>query len=71
MSSGPWGTLPTSAVGRTATWYMVLYCTVTFGTLCINIIEVPELQIMKKGINGIESHGTTKNEKNIKTIKIH
>jgi hypothetical protein len=28
------GTFPTSAVGRTATWYMVLYCTVTFGTLC-------------------------------------
>jgi hypothetical protein len=34
LSSGPWGTFPTSAVGRTATWYLVLYCTVTFGTLC-------------------------------------
>jgi hypothetical protein len=33
-SSGPWGTFPTSVVGRTATWYIVLYCTVTFGTLC-------------------------------------
>jgi hypothetical protein len=36
LSSGSWGTFPTSAAGRTATWYVVLYCTVTFGTLCIN-----------------------------------
>jgi hypothetical protein len=38
MSSGPWGTFATS-VGRTATWYVVLYCTVTFGTLCIIILS--------------------------------
>jgi hypothetical protein len=35
MSSGPWGTFPTSAVGGTATRYVVLYCTVSFGTICI------------------------------------
>jgi hypothetical protein len=35
LSSGPWGTFSTSAVGRTATWYVVLYCTVAFGALCI------------------------------------
>jgi hypothetical protein len=29
-----WGAFPTSAVGRTATWYVVLYCAVTFGTHC-------------------------------------
>jgi hypothetical protein len=34
-SSGPWGTFATSAVGRTATWYVELYCAVTFGTLCM------------------------------------
>jgi hypothetical protein len=36
LSSAQWGKFPTSAVGRTATWYVVLYCTVAFGTLCIN-----------------------------------
>jgi hypothetical protein len=35
LSSGTRGTFPTSAVGRTETWYVVLYCTVSFGTLCI------------------------------------
>jgi hypothetical protein len=40
MSSGPRGTFPTSAVGRTATWYVVLYCTVTFGTPCIIAIHL-------------------------------
>jgi hypothetical protein len=35
LSSGPWGIFPASAVGRTAVWYVVLCCTVTFGTLCI------------------------------------
>jgi hypothetical protein len=37
MSSGPWGTFPASAVGRTATWYVVFYRIVAFGTLCITI----------------------------------
>jgi hypothetical protein len=47
MSSGPWGTFPTSAVGRIATWYVVLYCTVTFETLCTSV-ELPSQQLRLK-----------------------
>jgi hypothetical protein len=39
VSSGPWGTFATSALGRPGTWYVVLYCTELLGHSVLFVLQ--------------------------------